>query len=72
MTRPVTDVAVDAGTGVFFSDLAVHSSYPNTSGAERMSLISTYRNAGVPDDSKVWEAGIPVGGHRVAGGVKPW
>lgn len=35
-------VAVPAGAAVVFSDLLIHGSHPNHSGADRVSLISTY------------------------------
>lgn len=43
-----------AGTAVVFHDLALHASFPNTSGADRWALISTYRNAAAPDFAYGW------------------
>ena len=37
------------GTAVFFHDLTLHSSFPNTSGKDRWALISTYRDASKDD-----------------------
>jgi len=50
---------------VFFSELAIHASHPNTSGADRWSLISTYRDASVKDDSTVWKIAMVVSGKIV-------
>lgn len=58
----VVDLEVKRGDVVFFSDRAVHCSYPNTSGDARWSFISTYRDATVPDDSAVWQTAMPVDG----------
>jgi phytanoyl-CoA hydroxylase len=41
--------AVRAGTCIIFHDLALHSSFPNTSGKDRWSIISTYRDASQDD-----------------------
>lgn len=43
-----------AGTAVIFHDLTLHASFPNTSGADRWALISTYRNAAAPDFDYGW------------------
>jgi len=51
---PVTSAELDPGDVLFFSDLTVHGSHPNPAGADRWSLIPTYRNADVPDDAQVW------------------
>lgn len=51
----LVDAPLSSGSALIFHDLALHSSYPNTSGADRWSLISTYRDASVKDDSTVWE-----------------
>jgi phytanoyl-CoA hydroxylase len=39
----------EPGDAVFFHDLTLHASFPNTSGRDRWSVISTYRNASEPD-----------------------
>lgn len=46
-----------AGTVVVFHDLALHASFPNTSGKDRWALISTYRNAAEPDLTYGWAGG---------------
>ncbi len=56
--RSVDSIEVARGDAVFFHDLTLHSSYPNTSGADRWSLISTYRDASVPDSSTTWSASV--------------
>ena len=57
--REVT-VEANIGDAVFFSDLAVHSSHPNVAGTDRWSLISTYRDASVKDESTVWATAMAV------------
>lgn len=42
-------VPVRAGGAVFFHDLALHASLPNTSGRDRWAVISTYRDASADD-----------------------
>ena len=42
------------GDAVFFHDLTLHASFPNTSGKDRWSLISTYRSASLPDLEYSW------------------
>ena len=57
--EPVT-VPAAAGDVVFFHDLAVHASHPNTSGDDRWSLISTYRDRSEPDESTAWATSLPL------------
>lgn len=63
---PVTVGEVKRGDAVFFSDLAVHSSFPNTVKADRFSMISTYRNAAVKDicglNKDLWDKPLLLGG----------
>jgi ectoine hydroxylase-related dioxygenase (phytanoyl-CoA dioxygenase family) len=59
---PVETIPVARGGAVFFSDLAVHSSHPNTAGTDRWSMISTYRSGTVKDDSAIWKTSMPVSG----------
>ncbi len=49
-------VTVPAGPGdvIFFHDLTLHASFPNTSGQDRWALISTYRSASEPDLQYEW------------------
>ena len=50
-----------AGDVLFFSSLALHASFHNTTGcADRWALISTYRDAATPDTSKVFPKPRPV------------
>lgn len=60
----VQTIAVKRGDAVFFHDLAVHSSYPNKTGADRWSFISTYRDASVRDTSELsgnlWKEPLPL------------
>jgi ectoine hydroxylase-related dioxygenase (phytanoyl-CoA dioxygenase family) len=41
--------AVPAGSVVFFHDLTLHASYPNSSGRERWAAICTYKDAQAED-----------------------
>jgi ectoine hydroxylase-related dioxygenase (phytanoyl-CoA dioxygenase family) len=50
----VAVIRAKAGTAVIFHDLALHASFPNTSGADRWALISTYRSAAAPDFAYGW------------------
>ena len=56
--KPV-DVPIRAGQAIIFSDLLLHSSNANATGADRYALIPTFRDATVPDSSKVWRSGAP-------------
>lgn len=60
--RPETTLAVNRGDAVFFHDQTLHSSFPNTTGADRWSFISTYRDGSVPDASTVWKHPMVVAG----------
>lgn len=62
---PEVTVAADCGDIIFFHDQTLHSSHANTSGADRWSLISTYRDASVHDDSTVWQHPMLVSGQSV-------
>ena len=62
---PETTFAVNRGDAVFFHDQTLHSSYPNTTGADRWSFISTYRDASVRDESTVWKQPMVVAGESV-------
>ena len=62
---PETTFAVNRGDAVFFHDQTLHSSYPNTTGADRWSFISTYRDASVRDESTVWKHPMVVAGESV-------
>jgi ectoine hydroxylase-related dioxygenase (phytanoyl-CoA dioxygenase family) len=59
---PPVALPVERGGAVFFHDRLLHASYPNTAGADRWSLISTYRNAEEKDESTVWKTSIRVRG----------
>jgi ectoine hydroxylase-related dioxygenase (phytanoyl-CoA dioxygenase family) len=58
-------VPVRRGDAVFFHDLAIHGSHANVSGTDRWSLIATYRDASVKDDSDVWKSSIVLRGKSV-------
>jgi ectoine hydroxylase-related dioxygenase (phytanoyl-CoA dioxygenase family) len=61
----VVDAPCSPGDAILFHDLALHSSYPNTAGTDRWSLISTYRNASIRDASTVWEKPVVICGSSV-------
>lgn len=42
------------GDAVLFHDLTLHASFPNTSGRDRWSVISTFRSASEPDLDYTW------------------
>jgi phytanoyl-CoA hydroxylase len=48
------------GDAVFFHDQTLHASFPNTSGADRWALISTYRSASEPDIDYEWSVAARV------------
>jgi phytanoyl-CoA hydroxylase len=56
----IVDVEVNAGDALFFHDLLLHASHPNTSGRDRWSIIPTYRDACIPDPDTVsiWKDSI--------------
>lgn len=59
--------AVPAGSVIVFHDLLLHASFPNTSGKDRWALISTYRDASVPDpcdEIEPWKHAFAVAGRR--------
>ena len=56
---------VQQGDAIFFHDLLVHGSYPNTVGADRWSLIATYRSGAERDESKTWQRSVLLAGQSV-------
>ena len=65
-------IAAPGGTAVFFHDLTLHSSFPNTSGKDRWAMISTYRNAAEPDLEHAWSrAAFLVCGTKTTEILKP-
>ncbi|MCY3764244.1 MAG: phytanoyl-CoA dioxygenase family protein [Gemmatimonadetes bacterium] len=62
---PETTLAVRRGDAVFFHDQTLHSSFPNTTGADRWSFISTYRDGSVMDESTVWKHPMVVTGESL-------
>lgn len=56
--QAIQDLPLRAGSVLFFHDLLLHASRPNTSGAERWSLIPTYRAGSDGDDHhapRIWK-----------------
>ncbi len=62
---PMIDAPVPRGAGIFFHDLTLHASCPNINGADRWSVIPTYRNAATPDSSTVWKNSVVLSGSSV-------
>ncbi|HZT42012.1 MAG TPA: phytanoyl-CoA dioxygenase family protein [Chthonomonadaceae bacterium] len=42
------------GDAIYFHDLTLHASFPNTTGKDRWAFITTYRNAAEPDFPYDW------------------
>lgn len=58
----VVDLPASKGDAIVFHDLLLHASYPNTSGADRWALISTYKDGTQPDPAYAWaKAAFPLG-----------
>jgi phytanoyl-CoA hydroxylase len=62
---PIIDAPVPRGAGIFFHDLTLHASCPNLNGADRWSVIPSYRNAATPDSSTVWKSSLVLSGVSV-------
>lgn len=62
---PIVTLEAKRGDAIFFHDLLMHCSHPNTSGEDRWAFISTYRDASVPDDSEIWQTAMLVSGETV-------
>lgn len=62
---PIVTAPVPRGAGIFFHDLTLHASCPNVNGADRWSVIPTYRDAATPDSSTVWKNSLVLSGSSV-------
>ncbi|MBX3012809.1 MAG: phytanoyl-CoA dioxygenase family protein [Caldilineaceae bacterium] len=62
---PIVTAPVPRGAGIFFHDLTLHASCPNINGADRWSVIPTYRNGAEPDSSTVWKSSLVLSGTSV-------
>jgi len=62
---PVETVPVKRGDAIFFHDLTLHASCPNTSSRERWCAISTYRSGAEHDTSTVWQTALVLSGKSV-------
>lgn len=62
---PIITLEAKRGDAIFFHDLLMHSSHPNTSGRDRWAFISTYRDASVKDTSDLWKSSVVVSGATV-------
>jgi hypothetical protein len=60
LAAATVDCVISAGHAIIFSDRLVHASNANVNGADRYSMIPTYRRADVPDSSVVWDTALPV------------
>ncbi len=47
-------LSVSAGTAVFFHDLLLHASHPNSTGEDRWALITTYKDGNAADPEYDW------------------
>eukprot|EP00941_MAST-03F_sp_MAST-3F-sp1_P003516 g3516.t1 len=47
-------VPLKSGDAIFFHDLLLHASHSNVSGRDRYSIIPTFRDSQVVDDSTIW------------------
>ena len=56
----IVTAELEAGGAIFFHDLTLHASHPNTSGAERWVWIPTYRDAEVEDTDYPWAVAAKV------------
>jgi hypothetical protein len=56
----VISAPCEVGDAVLFHDLTLHASHPNLTGADRYSLISTYRSAVEPDLTYDWAVAAEV------------
>ena len=56
-------VELSKGSAIFFHDLLLHASNPNSNGADRFCMIPTYRRASDndPDPLGVWPKSLPCG-----------
>jgi len=61
----IETLPVKKGDAIFFHDLTLHDSCPNTSGRDRWCAISTYRDASQKDTSTVWTTSIVLSGESV-------
>lgn len=59
---PVVTLEAKRGDAVFFHDLLMHASHPNTTGEDRWAFISTYRDASSPDTAELWKTSMVVSG----------
>lgn len=62
---PIVTAPVPRGAGIFFHDLLLHASCPNINGADRWSVIPTYRDAATADSSTVWKHSLVLSGASV-------
>jgi phytanoyl-CoA hydroxylase len=62
---PVETLPVKRGDAVFFHDLTLHASCPNSSGRERWTAIATYRSGAHKDTSSVWQTALVLSGSSV-------
>ncbi|MCC6456260.1 MAG: phytanoyl-CoA dioxygenase family protein [Caldilineaceae bacterium] len=63
--QTIETLPVRRGDAIFFHDLTLHASCPNTSGRDRWCAIATYRDASQKDSSTVWRSSIVLSGESV-------
>jgi phytanoyl-CoA hydroxylase len=61
----IETLPVKRGDAIFFHDLTLHDSCPNSSGRDRWCAIATYRDAGQKDSSTVWSNSLVLSGESV-------
>ncbi len=61
----IETLPVRRGDAIFFHDLTLHDSCPNTSGRDRWCAISTYRDSSQKDSSTIWRTSIVLSGESV-------
>lgn len=61
----IETLPVRRGDAIFFHDLTLHASCPNTSGRDRWCAIATYRDASQADSSTVWGSAVVLSGESV-------
>jgi len=61
----IETLPVQRGDAIFFHDLTLHESCPNTSGRDRWCAISTYRDGSQKDSSTVWRTSVVLSGESV-------
>ena len=62
-------VPIEAGGAIFFHDLTLHASCPNSNGQDRWTTIATYRAGQEIDTSTTWQQSLVLSGTSVNNSV---